>query len=204
VRVTQGIAIGLGYVGLSVRNGAMKNVCDKAKYPPDTPKLCLVRLKAWHTPAQWHRLGLRIHQPDRRALKGQHIDRKIWCKYEWAVWKNMVCSLPAGCGTTLSPGQTLPAGCATILSPDQTLPVGCGDILSPGQTLPAGCGDILSSDQTLPAGCGMTLSSVFFLDSAKMERKKQDFSFPKPYFQPYFLNKTTLVARKNLRLHKPY
>jgi hypothetical protein len=29
--ITQGDAIGLGYVGLSVRNGAMKNVCGKVK-----------------------------------------------------------------------------------------------------------------------------------------------------------------------------
>ncbi len=29
-----------------------------------------------------------------------------------------------------------------------------------------------------------------------MERKKQAFSLQKPYFQPYSLNKTTLVARK--------
>jgi hypothetical protein len=84
-QITQGDAIGLGYIGLSVRNGAMKNVCDKAKYPPDTPELFVVRLKAWHIPAQWHRLGLRTHQPDRRALKGQHTDQKIRCKYEWAV-----------------------------------------------------------------------------------------------------------------------
>jgi hypothetical protein len=29
-----------------------------------------------------------------------------------------------------------------------------------------------------------------------MERQKQAFSLQKPYFQPYFLNKTTLVANK--------
>jgi hypothetical protein len=33
VRITQGDAIGLGYIGLSARNGIMKNVCDKAKFP---------------------------------------------------------------------------------------------------------------------------------------------------------------------------
>jgi hypothetical protein len=31
---TQGVAIGLGYIGLSARRGAMKNVCDKAECPP--------------------------------------------------------------------------------------------------------------------------------------------------------------------------
>jgi hypothetical protein len=45
-QITQGVAVGLGYIGLSVRNGAMKNVCDKAKYPPDPPELFAVRLKA--------------------------------------------------------------------------------------------------------------------------------------------------------------
>jgi hypothetical protein len=32
--VTQGVAIGLGYFGLSVRGGAMKNVCYNIKCPP--------------------------------------------------------------------------------------------------------------------------------------------------------------------------
>jgi hypothetical protein len=57
---------------------------------------------------------------------------------------------------------------------------------------------------SLPAAFHTTLSSVFFLNYAGMERKKQAFSLQKPYFQPYSLNKTTLVARKNPHLHKPY
>jgi hypothetical protein len=63
-------------------------------------------------------------------------------------------------------------------------------------SIPADCGMILSPGQTLPAACGMTLSSVFFLNYTEIGRKKQDFSLSKPYFQPYFLNKTTLVANK--------
>jgi hypothetical protein len=30
---SQGVAIGLGYIGLSARGAAMKNVCDKTKAP---------------------------------------------------------------------------------------------------------------------------------------------------------------------------
>jgi hypothetical protein len=37
----------------------MKNVCDKAKCPADTIELYPGRLKAWHIPAQWHRLGVK-------------------------------------------------------------------------------------------------------------------------------------------------
>jgi hypothetical protein len=56
----------------------------------------------------------------------------------------------------------------------------------------------------LPAAFRTTLSPVFSLDYTKIERKKPTFSLPKPYFQPYFLNKTTLVARKASHLPKPY
>jgi hypothetical protein len=160
VRATQGVAIGLGYIGLSARDGAMKNVCDKAKYPPDTTKLCWERLKAWHIPAQWHRLGLRCTPPDRRALKGQHTDRKIRCKIECPVQKNMVCSLPADCSTILYSIQSLPAACATTLYPIQSLPAGCSTILYSIQSLPADCSTILYPIQSLPAGCSATLYSI--------------------------------------------
>jgi hypothetical protein len=90
------------------------------------------------------------------------------------------------------------------LSSDQSLPADCATILSPDQTLLADCGATLSSVQTLPAAFRTTLPPVFFLNYTKMERKKPTFSLPQPYFQPYFLNKTTLVARKAPRLTKPY
>jgi hypothetical protein len=62
--------------------------------------------------------------------------------------------------------------------------------------LPAGCGAIHIYNVSLLVGCGAIHIYDFFLDQTGIERKKQAFSLQKPYFQPYFLNKTTLVANK--------
>jgi hypothetical protein len=42
---TQGDAIGLGYIALSGRNVAMKNVCDKAECPAYIPPIALQKAK---------------------------------------------------------------------------------------------------------------------------------------------------------------
>jgi hypothetical protein len=113
-------------------------------------------------------------------------------------------SLLAGCSTIHIYNVSLPVGCGAIHINDVALPVGCGAIHIYDVSLPAGCGAIHIYNVSLPVGCGDSHINDVSLDYAGMERKKQDFSLPKPYFHLIFLDKTTLVACKAPKLHKPY
>jgi hypothetical protein len=91
--IPQGGAIGLGYVGLSVRQVAMKNGCDRAKCPAYIPAIALQKvkcprrynrtvlcaLKGLYIPAQWHRLGENDHHRALRPERATYIRVKARC-----------------------------------------------------------------------------------------------------------------------------
>jgi hypothetical protein len=69
---TQGDAIGLGYIGLSVRNGVMKNVCDQAKFPANTSPIAMPRALSLKYPSPMATPWVTYPPIVGCALKGQH------------------------------------------------------------------------------------------------------------------------------------